>query len=119
MNQDRYLRNRPFLTVSVIQRAAPHVNTSKRGWQKEEGAMQTFEQVGFVDRINNNRGQFAVIIDIINSAVIQNSSNLSDNEVMANYLSKYRDQVTQSLTIWAQREAAKAVAEETVEAVSE
>jgi hypothetical protein len=101
-----YLRNRPFLVVEISQRPAPDVNTGVRGWQDQPGALQSFEKVSFLDRINK-RASYAVIIDIINSVVIQNGSSRSDDEVMATYLSKYRDKVTDALTVWAKREAAK------------
>lgn len=109
-----YLRNRPFLAVELTQRPADGVNTKVRGWQKQPGALRTYEKVSFLDRINNKTG-FAVIIDIINSAVLLNSSTQSDNEVMATYLGKYRSEVTQALTVWAEREARKMALEKPVE----
>jgi hypothetical protein len=99
-----YLRNRPFLAVTLTQRPAPNVNTRLKGWQNQPGAIQTFEKVSFVDRINN-KAQYAVIIDIINSTVIQNKGTASENEVLATYLGKYTEEVKQALTVWAHREA--------------
>lgn len=101
-----YLRNRPFLGVELSYKPAPNVNTSEKGWMDKPGALQTMERVVFVDRIKDVT-KYAVVIDIINSAVIQNRSSKSSDEVMANYLSKYREQVTQALSVWAQREAKK------------
>ena len=111
-----YLRNRPFLTVSFIERAAPGVSTRTKGWRDEPGAIQTFEKVSFLDRINSIHN-YGVIIDVINSAVIRNTTKLNESEIMASYLGKYKAEVTQSLTIWAQREARDLVAKEGLEAL--
>lgn len=99
-----YLRGRPFLTVEAFQRPAPDANTKIKGWQNEEGAMQTFEKVSFLNRINNER-TYAIIIDIINSTVIRNSSNKSDTVVLATYLSRYKEKIVKAMTVWAERES--------------
>jgi hypothetical protein len=111
MAKKEYLRNRPFLTVEVIQRPAPDVNTKVKGWMDVPGNLQSFEKVSFLDRIND-QAKFAVIIDIINSSVVQNKSSLSENEVLATYLSQYREKVTAALSVWAEREAKHLRAEE-------
>ena len=72
MAKKEYLRGRPFLTVEITQRPAPNVNTKVKGWMNEPGAIQSFEKVSFLDRINN-AGNYAVVIDIINSTVIRNT----------------------------------------------
>lgn len=109
-----YLRNRPFLTVSFLHRPHSNVNTSVKGWANMTGAMQTFEQVSFVDRINDVT-QYGVVIDIINSAVLRNTTPKTSDEIAATYLGKYRDDVSKALTVWAHREA-KRMAEEEVAA---
>lgn len=99
-----YLRNRPFLAVELSYLPAKGVNTGRKGWQDQPGAMQTLERVSFVDRIKD-LSKFTVVIDIINSVVLQNRSSMSSDEVMAAYLGNYREQVTQALSVWARREA--------------
>lgn len=104
MSKKEYLRNRPFLTVEVTHQPAPDVNTKVKGWMDQPGAMRSFEKVSFLDRINNE-SKYAVVIDILNSTVVRNSSQNSDHEVLATYLSTYKDKVVQAMTVWAEREA--------------
>lgn len=104
MSKKEYLRNRPFLTVEVTHRPAPDVNTKLKGWMSQPGAMRSYEKVSFLDRINNET-KYAVVIDILNSTVVRNSSQNSDSEVLATYLSTYKDKVVQAMTVWAEREA--------------
>lgn len=111
MAKKEYLRGRPFLTVEVTQRPAPNVNTKVKGWMNQPGAIQSFEKVSFLDRINNE-SKYNVIIDIINSTVVRNSSAISDTEILATYLANYKDKVIQAMTVWAQKEAKSMAAAE-------
>lgn len=112
-----YLRDRPFMVVNFLYRPREGVKTEIKGWSDVSGSMQTMEQVGFVDRINNivNHG---IVIDIINSKVLRNTTDKSDDEIVSTYLGTYRDDASKALAIWAQREAAKIQAE-SAEAVLE
>lgn len=105
-----YLRDRPFLTVELSYRPSPDANTGERGWQQKPGAMQTIEKVSFLDRIRDDNN-FVVIIDIINSAVIKNRYGKSEDELMANYLGKYSEEVKAALAAWARRMASKIATE--------
>jgi hypothetical protein len=105
-----YLRNRPFLTVQLSYLPSENANTGKKGWQNEKGAVRTMEKVSFVDRINKIE-RYAVVIDIINSKVLKNQSSRSEEEVIATYLSKYREETKAALSAWARREAEKMRAE--------
>ena len=105
-----YLRNRPFLTVQITYQPAANVNTGKKGWQNEKGAMRAMEKVSFVDRVNKLE-RYAVVIDIINSKVIKNESSKPEDEVIATYLTRYREETKAALSEWARREAEKMRAE--------
>ncbi len=107
-----YLRNRPFLCVEMTQRPASGVDTSKKGWQTAKGSLQTFDKVTIVDRVNNTMmSRAAVIIDIINSSVVKNNTDEDDTMLRAEYMSRYADDIKDSLTIWAHREAKTRVAQ--------
>lgn len=114
MAKKEYLRGRPFLTVEVTQRPAPDVNTKVKGWMNQPGAMQSFEKVSFLDRINNETN-YGIIIDILNSVCVRNASSLSNDEVLATYLSNYKEQVIKAMTVWAEKEAREMALNGTVE----
>ena len=103
---DKYLRNRPFLLVDVIQRPAKGVRTEKKGWQDVTGNLVNHEQPSLVDRVSAVHLRSAnVIIDVINGKIVKNSFNTPDQEVVAHYLGKYRPQVTEAMDIWLTRTA--------------
>ena len=104
----KYLRNRPFLVISLIRRPAKDVNTSKKGWMDVTGNFDTFEQPVLVDRINATHLRNAnVIIDVMNAKCIKSSfTNTPPEEVVNHFLEKYRDQVTQAMDVWLSQIAA-------------
>lgn len=110
---DKYLRNRPFLVVNIIHRAAKGVHTQKKGWAEVEGNMATYEQPSLVDRVNDTHLRNAsVIIDVMKSKCVKNSfSDTNSDDVVRHYLEKYRAQITEAIQIWL-GEAAKKVAEQ-------
>lgn len=124
-----YLRNRPFLCVEITYRANPKkttVNTTssaaslkevfvydtrKAGWQDNKGALKAYDRVVIVDRVNRPE-KFQVIIDVINSEVIRNSTEVDATELRAEYMSRYKEEIKDALTIWAMREAKARQADE-------
>lgn len=108
-----YLRNRPFLCVEITYRAANHINTSKKGWQLQEGAMRAYDRVVILDRVNRAE-KFHIIIDIINSTVVKNSTKLDETQIRAEYMSRYKDDIKQAITIWAMNEASARKADEII-----
>jgi hypothetical protein len=101
-----YLRNRPFFCVEITHRAAPGVNTSQKGWQNQKGALASFDKVSIVDRVSTSLNlRAAVIIDIINSAVVRNTTGMDDTVLRAQYMGKYSEDIKEALTIWAVKEA--------------
>lgn len=101
-----YLRNRPFLCVQISYRPAASVNTGQKGWQSQEGAQKAFDKVTIVDRVSNTlMRNCAVIIDIINSEVIKNNTGRDGTQLRADYMGRYSEEIKDSLTIWAVKEA--------------
>ena len=100
-----YLRNRPFLLVEFSYVAGPNVNTSEKGWSQKDGALKAMQKVTIVDRVSSKQEvRSRIIIDIIDSKMVKNSSGVADETVMAEYLSQYKDEVVEALGIWAQKE---------------
>jgi hypothetical protein len=104
---DRYLRNRPFLIISLIQRPAKGVRTEKKGWKEVTGNLDAFEQPSLVDRVNAVHLRNAnVIIDVTQTKVIKNNLvNTPDEDVMDYYLNKYEAQITEAMDVWLTNEA--------------
>lgn len=100
-----YLRNRPFLCVEISYRPAKNIRTNRAGWQHQQNALQAFDRVAIMDRVNNPM-KYQVVIDVINSAVIRNSTGIDETHLKAEYMSRYKDEIKDALTIWAHREAA-------------
>ena len=113
---EKYLRNRPFLLVSIARRPAKanNVRTELKGWGENPGHWDTFEQPMLTDRVNSNHlTNYAVIIDVINGKIVKNQfTQNSDEEVVNHYLQKYRPQVTEAMDVWLSQLAQK-VAKET------
>lgn len=108
---ERYLRNRPFLVIEVIQRVAKDVNTTKAGWKDVTGNLSVFEKPSVVDRINATHERNAtVIIDVMKGTCVKNGFTGAENqEVVAHYMEKYRPQVAEAMDIWLSRVAQKVV----------
>ena len=98
----KYLRNRPFLMVTLVRRPAKGVKTEKAGWADQTGAFESFEQTMLTDRVNAVHLRDAnVIIDVMNAKVVKNSlSANTDEQVINYYMEKYRDKVKEAMDIW-------------------
>ena len=100
-----YLRNRPFLCVSFSYVPSSKANTKVTGWQSQPGAMTVLNKVSIVDRVNSKlENASSIIIDIIDSKIVKNTSRAPDEEVMEKYLSEYSKEVVDALGVWAQAE---------------
>lgn len=99
---DRYLRNRPFLCITMIARAAKGVNTAKAGWKDMTGNIDNFESPAVVDRVNGSHLKNCnIIIDVMNQKIVKNCfPDTPEAEVVGYYLNKYREQVKQGMDIW-------------------
>lgn len=114
---EKYLRNRPFLLVSLARRPSKgsNVKTEVKGWGDNPGHWDTFEQPMLTDRVNSTHlSKYAVIIDVINGKIVKNqfSETNSDEEVVNHFLQKYRPQVSEAMEVWLSQLAQK-VAKET------
>lgn len=108
----KYLRNRPFLLVTLVRRPAKGVRTEKKGWMEVTGNVDLFEQPVLVDRVNAIHLRNAnIIIDVMNATVVKNSmaESNSDEEVVNYYLNKYREHVEQAMDLWLTNVAERAV----------
>jgi hypothetical protein len=110
---EKYLRNRPFLLVSLIRRPAKGVHTNQKGYTEVTGNLTTFEQPSLVDRVNDIHLRTSnVIIDVLNGKIVKNSFQTPDDEVVHHYLEKYREQVTEAMDVWLSHVAAKQAAKQ-------
>lgn len=116
---EKYPRNRPFLTITFIRRPEKGVNTSKFGWMEVTGNVNTFEQPILVDRINATHMIKAnVIIDVLNGKCVKNYfEKTPDDEVVTYFLEKYRDQVKEAMDVWLSQAAGKVASTKSVDAV--
>ena len=117
---EKYLRNRPFLLISIARRPAKasNVKTEVKGWGENSGHWDTFEQPLLTDRVNSTHmTNYAVIIDVINGKVVKNqyASMNSDEEVVNHFLQKYRPQVTEAMEVWLSQLSQKIVAQTAAE----
>jgi hypothetical protein len=99
---DKYLRNRPFLCITMIARAAKGVNTAKAGWKDMTGNIDNFESPSISDRVNaSHLKNCNIIIDVMNQKVVKNCfPDAKEEEIVSHYLNKYREQVKQGMDIW-------------------
>lgn len=111
---DRYLRNRPFLCITMIARAAKGVNTTKAGWKTMTGNIDNFESPSVSDRVNDSHLKNCnIIIDVMNQKLVKNCyPDTPEAEVVTYYLNKYREQVQQGMDIWLTNLARQKVAKE-------
>lgn len=106
-----YLRDRPFLVASFSRRPKKDANTRIKGWQNDKNNMETFEHVSIVDRINNKELQASVIIDIVESKMIKNTTGSTDDSINEHFIGKYADKIKHALSIWAQQQVVKRLKE--------
>lgn len=100
-----YLRNRPFLCVTFSYVPSSTANTSVKGWMNEPGAMKVLNKVTIVDRVNSKaETASSIIIDIIDSKCIKNTTQAPNEEVMEKYLSEYSEDIVKALGVWAESE---------------
>jgi hypothetical protein len=101
MNKKAYLRGRPFLIVTTSYRPGAGRATTVKNWGKEPSAWTMDEIPLLTDHISNKTMASAtVIIDVVNAKMIKNRYDTEDDQVMAHYLSKFREQTKQALSLW-------------------
>lgn len=110
------LRNRPFLVVNTVQRPAAGVNTSKKGWADTQSNWAIFEIPSVTDRVSNKiMREATVIIDVMGSSVIKNRfDNVSSDEVVTHYMTKYKPQIAEAMDIWLSRMSRRIAADPTL-----
>jgi len=99
---ERYLRNRPFLIVNILQRPEKSVKTEVKGWRDVTGNIENFETPYVVDRVNSTHlRNAAIIVDVIRAECVKNQfSQTPNDEVAKHYINKYQAQITEATEIW-------------------
>lgn len=108
MPYDRYLRNRPFLIVKIVQRPARGVKTEIRGWGDNPDNWTALEETSVVDRVSDKLVREAsVIIDVMNKSCIVNNvySDTDKTAITEYYMNKYQNQIAEATDIWLVRRA--------------
>lgn len=93
-----YLRNRPFLVITLYHQPCEGARTERRGWANES-TLRTVEHPAVVSRISANILRTAtIIIDILQDRVIKNrlrdNAIAFDDEVLARYKTEYATMIT-------------------------
>lgn len=108
MEFDRYLRNRPFLVITMMQRPQDHVRTEQNGWAKLDENWKTLETTSIVDRVNDRLiTKASLIIDILKKEVVVNhvyrDADNDNNKLVEYYLERYQNQVNEGIALWEQK----------------
>lgn len=102
----KYLRGRPFLCVKFSYQPSSGTDTSIKGWQNTEDSMVTYDKVVIIDRVNSKQEiNNNIIIDITESKIIKNTTLQPDNDVLIAYLSSYKDEIIEAISIWAKQKS--------------
>jgi hypothetical protein len=101
-----YLRDRPFLLVQFYQGPAnqsgpKHTRTERKGWMQNQGAVVIHEFPLIVDRVSDKQlvGS-GLIIDLLASKVIKNSTSKDDTTVRLDFETKYADLIARAKQTW-------------------
>lgn len=100
----KYLRDRPFLVITIVRRAGKNAKTHVAGWTDRQDNWDSFEQPVVVDRVNDTHMRNAnVIIDVLQGRAVKNSfsAHNTDEEVTQHYLAKYAKYVEDAFKVWA------------------
>lgn len=99
------MKTLPYLLVEFSQRARDGVNTSVKGWMDDPKNLVTYERASVVDRLDSNAEvKSAIIINLVEGAVVKTTVPKPDDELVAHYVGKYEDMIRKSLQVWARRE---------------
>lgn len=107
MYNKNYLSKRPFVVITNKYKPAPGARTEQKGWADRQG-WQTLEEMTVVDRINNKHTTYAsVIIDVMEAKLVRNAlkGNATDDEVLTHFMTKYKKQISEAVSIWMERVA--------------
>lgn len=109
----KYLSKRPFLIINLVYKPGPGARTHVKNWAETSG-WEVSEELSIVDRVTNRHNTYStLIIDILEARVVKNTfENATNEEAMAHYLEKYKPQITQAVSYWAEKEAHKKAVED-------
>lgn len=114
MYNKNYLSKRPFVVITNRYKPAPGSRTEQKGWAERSG-WEVHEEMTVVDRITNKHTTYAtVIIDVMEAKLVRNGlkGTSTDDEVLNHFMTKYKPQVSEAISIWMERLAhAKVMAE--------
>ncbi|RYD26060.1 MAG: hypothetical protein EOP89_07825 [Lysobacteraceae bacterium] len=92
------------------------MNTSKKGWADDKANWAIFEVPSVTDRVSSKvMREATVIIDVMGSAVVKNRfDQVSSDEVVTHYMTKYKPQVAEAMDIWLSRMSKRIAADPTM-----
>lgn len=113
MYNKNYLSKRPFLVITTSFLPGPQAKTSMKNWSENSG-WNVAEEVVIVDRVKNKHLTYAtLILDVLEDKIVKNSFRDADPQtVRTHYMNKYKNQLQQALTIWADNEAKRIAIEQ-------
>lgn len=113
MYNKNYLSKRPFLVITTRFLPGPQAKTAMKNWSEKSG-WNVAEEVVIVDRVKNKHTTYAtLILDVLENKIVKNGFKDADpQEVKTYYLNKYKNQLQQALTIWADDEAKRIAIEQ-------
>lgn len=116
----RYLRGRPFLVVKTIRRPSDLARTERKGWQEQIGAETLSERPLVVDRVSDRHLREAtVIIDLMHVKLVKNRFDAPEDEIVNHFLERFKDEVSQGMTLWLRNRAGAAMLREQAEPAAE
>jgi hypothetical protein len=116
MYNKNYLSKRPFLVVSTKFLPGPGARTAQKNWAEQSG-WNVVEEVAIVDRVTPKHQTFStLIVDILESKCVKNGfAGSTNDEAMAHFMQKYKEQIKEAVGIWLEREAQKMAATKTIQ----
>lgn len=99
-----YLRNRPFLVITHVQRPNKKIDTRKAGWSTPETEWDVSENMIVVDRIKMHQmNQASVILDLLHGKVVKNRFGENDIAVFKAYFDRYQQDIVEALKTWGRK----------------
>lgn len=115
MYNKKYLSKRPFLIITNRYLPAAGSKTQLKDWTEKSG-WTVHEEMMVVDRVTANHTSMAnVIIDVLEAKVIKNSFvESNDDDTLNHYMTKYKPQLTQAISVWMEIMAKNKVLDELI-----
>lgn len=99
-----YLRNRPFLVITHVQRPSKSIDTRKAGWSTPDTEWDVSENMIVVDRIKTHQmNQATVILDLLHGKVVKNRFGDNNTAVFKAYFDRYQQDIVEALKTWGRK----------------